>query len=72
MENYFFCLTPDPSPIGEGSTSAGLYGSSLGGAFRLGFPAKPRKRASFPVSGKGRGWGIGGEMAEIIVANIGT
>jgi hypothetical protein len=72
MEKYFFCLTPDPSPIGEGSTSAGVYGSSLGGAFRLGFPAKPRNRAPFPVSGKGRGWGNGGEMAEKIVVSIST
>jgi hypothetical protein len=72
MGNSFFCLTPAPSPIGERNNSAGLYVSLLRGAFRLGFPAMPRKRTPFSVSGKGRGWAIGGEMAEIFAASIST
>jgi hypothetical protein len=67
---FFVYLTPDPSPIGEGSTPAEPFGSSLGGALRLGSPAFPRKRAPFPASGKGRGWGISGEKTETIAESI--
>ncbi len=70
MENFFFCLTPDPSPIGEGSASAGQFGGLSNEALHLGFPIMSRKIVPFPASGKGRGWGIDGEKTETIVVSI--
>ena len=70
MENFFFYLTPDPSPIGEGSASAGLFGGLSSEAFRLGSSIMPSEIAPFPASGKGRGWGIGGEKTKKIVVSI--
>jgi len=58
MENFFFCLTPDPSPIGEGSASAGLFGSLSSEALRLGFPIMPRETAPFSASWR-KGSGMG-------------
>jgi hypothetical protein len=69
-QNASFCLTPDPSPIGDGSYSARLYESLLNEVLRSGFHIMPRKSASFPVSGKGRGWGIDDGKTEAFIVNI--
>jgi len=40
-ESFIFCLTAGPSPIGEGSASAWLYGSLPNEAHCFGFPIMP-------------------------------